>query len=542
MSLKSFARNRTRVLVGGLVMGIAVAGALVSPSEAATPPGSPFQVFVDTTSSAAPADAISSGWWGHEGAPNNGTGTVTSFLDVDGADPDLATTFPDLGKVQVAFVATSADGSAEHPAVTAGETVGSAFTWFMDAGIQTGLNGNANPNDSVNTVSTGAEFNLWDAAGQPVQGYDNSLVPHDVNAPGNPVSAAPKGKSILNRWAAGAHISLVFYATTGAVDSHGQPIVAVGSDGHAITAYMPFITVAKPSDATRSSAGYQTVGAAYAPTVSVSHAFVGTTATLTATVKNNALATATDATGSMKFAQYSGGVDGTPTEVPVTNGVATLQVPGFTPGTSKTYHVTYVPDVAAQDAYLTSSVATHTVTAPTATTTALTVVGGATDTLTATATPKVAGTVVFKDGATTLGTVPAPAGVAKLAKKLTVGKHVLTATFTPTSSAYTASTGSRTVFQGTIATTLTPKKGKHGLRPKVTVKIVAPGTTVSGKVIIVFDPPKGATKKFTVAVTNGVAVLKLPKTVKGKTKVTALYGGSSTVLAVNGTTVVFTAK
>lgn len=542
MSLKPFARSRSRVLVAGLAAGLTLALAFVNPANAANPPGSPIRIFIDSTSSANPSDAISNGWWGHEGGvANNGTGTGTSFLDTDGSDPALATTFPDLSKVRVAFVTTSSDGSAEHPMVTAGEAVGDAFTWFMDAGVQTGLNGNTNPNDSVVTVSTGAEFNAWTAATSPVQGYDNSLVLHDVTAPGDPVSTAPQGKSILNRWPAGSHISLVFYATTGALDAHGEPIVAVGADGHAITAYMPFDTVARSTDATRSSAGYSVVGTTYKPTVTVTHTFSGSTATLTATVKNKLNTVATDATGTMNFALYSGGVDQPPTAVTVTNGVATLQVPGFTPGAAKTYHVVYVPDSAAQATYLQSDPATHTVVAPIATSTSLSITGSTSHTFTAKVSPAAAGTVTFKNGSSVLGSASVSGGSAHIVKSLSAGKHVIQAIFTPSSATYAGSSTTRTVYQATVTATLKPTHGRRGTRPVVTVRVVASGTTPGGKVVIVFHPPSGPTKKFTVTLSHGVAKFKLPRTVRGSTKITAMYGGSGAVLAANSKTVIFKA-
>ena len=40
-----------------------------------------------------------------------------------------------FGNLRVAFVATSDDGSAEKPSVTASESAGDAFTWFGGAGF-----------------------------------------------------------------------------------------------------------------------------------------------------------------------------------------------------------------------------------------------------------------------------------------------------------------------------------------------------------------------------------------------------------------------
>jgi hypothetical protein len=529
-------RRRVAALVGSLVLavlplGIAATGGAAS-AEAA--PGSPVEVFVDSTSSASLADAIKSGWWGHEGGADNGTGTSTSFLDVDGSDPDLSV-FSDLANIRVAFVATSADGSAEHPAVSAGQSVDQVFPWFMDAGLQTGLNGNTNPNDSVNIVSTGAEYNAWFSAGQPLQGFNNNLQLIDISAPGTPVSATPQGKSILNRWPAGTDVSLVFYESTGATSpTNGLPIVRVGDDGHAVTAYMPFATVAKPGDAVRTSAGYQVAGA-YAPSIALSPVYSSTGATLTATIKKKDGSIATDATGNVEFAPVVGGVAGAPTSVAVgPDGKAELSVTSFPPGSApKTFDVRYVPDVAAQGTYLTTSASRVTLVNPVATTTSLKVAGGATDTLTATVSPAVAGQVVFKDGAATLGSAAVSGGSAKLVRTLAAGKHVLSATFTPSAAGHVGSTTSKTVWQPKITTTLKPTKPKKGSRPKLTVTVVATGASVTGKVTLVFDPPKGRTKLITATLVGGKAVVKLPKVVKGRTRVTVMYLGNAQVLAAN---------
>jgi hypothetical protein len=487
---------RTSLIPGGgsWRRGVAAAAAVALPlvvlattggaAFAHEAPGSPVEVFVDSTGSADLADAIQNGWWGHEGgAP--GTGTGTSVLDLNGSDSDLASTFPDLSKIRVAFVTTSSDGSAEHPAVSAGESAGDAFTWFMDAGLQTGLNGNTNPNDSVNTVSTGAEFNAWDTAGQPVQGYDNNLVSHDVTAPGTPVSTAPKGKSILNRWATGAHVSMVFYATTGAVDAHGQPIVAVGSDGHAITAYMPFTTVAKPSDAVRTSAGYvsEDFGAVAQNTTTTLGTSVAspqpanTPVDLTATV---APASGSDVpVGSVEFFDGStslgtGTLNG--------SGVAHLNNQVLAVGTHSLKAV-YTPANTQTLAFNTSTSSTSSfVINGIATTTAAGATPGADVTapvdLTATVTPAgVTGSVVFKDGASTIaGPVTVDnTGLATASHTFnTPGSHTVTAVFTPDagSSNYSGSNGS-------VTFTLAPPSGVSVDTQTVTATIPTGTITVT---------------------------------------------------------------
>ncbi len=567
MSLNPFARNRSRVLVAGVAAALALTGALANPADAAKPAGSRATVMLETGDATLnPANAITSGWWGHEGGSNNGTGTGGTFLSMDGSDgagtvndasiaamvAAMGTT--DTSNIAYAIVPTTADGSNEAPTVTGTQNAAQVFNptsglhphdgWIMlpSQGLGSSMNGINAANDSVMTMSTFQQVTDWIAAGQPVQQYDNSLVLHDSNAPGNPVSTHPKGTSILDTWPAGTALSLVAFVTNGNDPTLGNqvPIVAVGGDGKAETAWLPFTTVGKPGDALRTSAGYQVVGA-YKPTVTVTHSFSGTTATLTATVKNKLNATATDATGTMNFALYSGGSDGTPTPVAVTNGVATLQVPGFTPGTSKTYDVSYAPDGPAQGTYLTSDQTRHTATAPIATTTSLTITGSTSHTFTAKVSPAVAGSVTFKNGSSVLGSATVSGGSAHIVKSLSAGKHVIQAIFNPSSATYASSSATKTVYQATVTATLKPTKGRRGTRPTVTVKIVATGATVGGKVTIVFDPPSGPTKKFTVTVSHGVATFKLPKSVRGSTKVTAMYLGSGAVLAANSKTVIFKA-
>jgi hypothetical protein len=85
--------------------------------------------------------------------------------------------------------------------------------------------------------------------------------------------------------------------------------------------------------------------------------------------------------------------------------------------------------------------------------------------------------------------------------------------------------------QSATTGTLKPVKPKHGTRPKLTVNIAAPGITVSGTITIVFDPPKGSTKTLRATLAGGSAVVKLPKVLKGKTKLTVTYLGNAQVLS-----------
>ncbi len=464
---RGWRRVAASVAVAALPLGIVAATSGQAFAHAA--PGSPVEVVVNTSASGGVADSIHNGWWGHEGTvnatgnetPSNGTGTLTSFLDLNLADPNLAATFPDLSKVGVAFVTTSADGSAERPAVTGTKSVDQVFPWFMDAGVETGLNGNTNANDSVALVSTGAEYDAWFSAGQPLQGFNNSLQLLDISAPGQPVSSTPQGHSILNRWPAGSHISLVFYKTTGA-NVNGKPVVAVDGSGHAITAYMPFDTVQKPGDSLRTSAGYvdNAFGAVAQNTTTTlttsvpSPQAVGTSINLTATV---APASGTDVpVGSVQFFDGASSL-GTGT---LTGGAFTLTGVTLPVGTHSLTAV-YTPTNTTALAFntSTSTPATSYVITATGTTTAAGATPGADVNapvvLTAQETPATPGSVVWKDGGVTVaGPINVDGtGFATANHTFTVpGSHTVTAFFTPTSTSFAGSNGS-------VTFTLAPPSG-----------------------------------------------------------------------------------
>jgi hypothetical protein len=467
--------------VAALPLGIVAAtGSVASAHEA---PGSPVEVFTDTTSSASVLDSIAHGWWGHEGTvtngvgtPDNGTGNKTTFLDLNGSDPDFSQ-FSDPANIRVAFVTTSADGSAEHPSASTGQTVDQIFPWFMDAGLQAGLNGNANANDSVAVVSTGSEFDAWFGAGQPLQGFNNSLQMIDIGP--NTVSATPQGKSILNRWPAGSHISLVFYESTGA-SSNGKPVVKVVG-GKAVTAYLPFTTVAKPGDSVRTSAGYvnESFGAVAVSTHTALATSVaspqnsGTSIDLTATVTAD---TGTDTpVGSVEFfdgasslgtAAVNGSGVATKSNVVLPVGSHTLKAV-YTP--TNTVALAFNTSTSPDKPFVINGIATNTA----ASATPNGDVTHAVD-LTATVTPLgVTGNVVFKDGATTIGNDAITAGdnVANLSFTFTTpGSHTVTAFFTPDagSSNYSAS-------QGSITFSLDPPSGVSTDDQTVTATI-PPGT------------------------------------------------------------------
>jgi hypothetical protein len=153
----------------------------------------------------------------------------------------------------------SADGHNERPHVMKGESAGEAFAWFSDLGFGGTLNGTRSATDFVTWVSTLSEYTKWWQAGRPVQGFTKSLDVLDVPNGGKPHPAsAPEGKAILNRWPAGTKVSLVFYVSDGVDKAMPQiPTVKVGPDGRALTAWMTFKTVASPTNAARTSGGYQ---------------------------------------------------------------------------------------------------------------------------------------------------------------------------------------------------------------------------------------------------------------------------------------------
>jgi hypothetical protein len=250
------------VALGPLAIGMRAA-------QAEPPKGSLGEVMFETgNTTGVPASAIIDGWWGHEGG-KNGNGTGTTFISMNAADDTGAVTDASIAalhkalgdegtfdQLRVAFVPYSADGSQERPPVTKGENVADVYPWFADRGMGSPLTGS--PNDSVATVSTGAEYKKWWDAGQPLQGYTKDLGVVDIaDDSSTRPAAAPQGKSILDRWPAGQKISMVLYLSDGTDKTRpGLPTVAVGPDGRAMASWLTFRTVADPDDPSRSSAGY----------------------------------------------------------------------------------------------------------------------------------------------------------------------------------------------------------------------------------------------------------------------------------------------
>jgi len=203
---------------------LVVPAAFASAAYAEAPHGSRGEVILETkAASGQPFNASLHGWWGHEGTHQDlGVGPTYLSLDAsDGrgvvSDAPFARLHQALGdgesfdSLRVAFVPASADGSTERPRVHAGENAGQAFRWFADLGFGGALNGRKNANDSVAWVSTLDEYTKWWRAGRPVQAFTDTLKILDVGSDGTThPSAAPEGRSLLNRWPAGTRISLVF--------------------------------------------------------------------------------------------------------------------------------------------------------------------------------------------------------------------------------------------------------------------------------------------------------------------------------------------
>jgi hypothetical protein len=270
--------SHARRSVSGLAaMTVTLVAALLTSfgtsAQAVATDKSPAEVLLETGDvTAIPSHAIKDGWWGHEGNPKAPTGTGTTFIsanatDAKGAvtDASIAALHEVLGdgntfdNLRVAFVAASADGSAERPKVTKGENAGEAFTWFADLGFGGALSGNKNKNDSVITISTLDEYTAWWRAGRPLQGYDEDLKMVDIADDSSTAPADnPQGVSILNRWPAGTKISMVLYVSDGVDPNYPLiPTVAADKDGRAKAAWLTFTTVADPQDKSRSSAGYR---------------------------------------------------------------------------------------------------------------------------------------------------------------------------------------------------------------------------------------------------------------------------------------------
>ncbi len=575
MPISLSVRHRAKLVAGTAACAVAATVlSLASPAIAAT--STPVAPIIETGSfTADPAHAVTTGWWGHEGAGRNGTSIFS--LDGKGSAPattsatvaaQLAKIGPDatIDDLHVAFVLTSADGSTESPTVTAGETVGQAFQWFDASTVGGSIAGNNQSNDYVDALSTETSYNAWFNAGQLTYGFDDNLVAHDATQPGNPVSGAHAiGTSILNTWAAGTKVSMVYYVST-SVNANNEPIVTVGPDGHAETAWMPFTTVALPTDHTRDPVGtsfaasYDTVRtsggyvvtAAAPPTVHISDTWSGGVGTVHAALTNASNVALTNATGTIQFsARAVDATGGTFTDVgsPVTvsaTGTASMPISGLTSGHFQEYQATYTPDAAASTTYTSATSGIDQIFAPAATTTAVAVSGTLRypykQTFSATVTSgggtPTDGNVTFLDhGTTVLGTVNVSSGHASLSKALGIGAHSITARYNGGTgfSGSTSAAKAVTVAKGApvITPSLSPaaSKVKHGTRPKLTVTVKATGLSVTGTLTIVIVAPNHHKTTIKVKLTSGKATITLPKVLRGTTKVTISYSGSSTVAA-----------
>ncbi|MFL6059918.1 MAG: hypothetical protein ACJ72E_01710 [Marmoricola sp.] len=262
----------TRAVGASLAAALVLtSGALLTAASAKVPHGSLAEVILETKDvTGQPYYASLHGWWGHEGAKDD-TGKRPTVPSLDLSDGhgvvDTTTTDAihkalgdggDFSSLRVAFVPFSADGSNERPQVTKDEPAGKAFRWFADLGVGTALNGTSSDTDFVSWVSTQDEYTRWWNAGRPAQGFTKNLGVLDVAGNNGHPSATPEGRSILNRWPAGTKVSMVFYVSDG-VDKQmpQEPTVKVGPDGHAMTAWMTFETVASPTNPARTSGGYK---------------------------------------------------------------------------------------------------------------------------------------------------------------------------------------------------------------------------------------------------------------------------------------------
>lgn len=214
-----------------------------------------------------PANALTEGFWGHEG-PNRDQGTFV-MADLSGPNGKITDASQsawiaqfgttDFNSIGIAFVPASKNGSSERPAVEDGQNAGEVFDWFTTSSLGGGWTGSNDDarSDVVVPVSTLEEYEAWVEDGKPDQVPNEDLQMVNALEPDAPVADFPMGRSIQNRWPAGEEISMVLFRSDG-FDANGIPIVYRGSDGHAITTSLTFLTVAGPDDPdVKTSAGYR---------------------------------------------------------------------------------------------------------------------------------------------------------------------------------------------------------------------------------------------------------------------------------------------
>lgn len=316
--------RRRRIVAGALALAIPTAiFATASTANAYAPTPGAAEIILEAGSlTGSGANALPSGWWGHEGASHN----LSTYFSLNTTGSTLAQTLAKIGpdatasNLHTAFVVNPTSSNVK-PAITAGETVGQAYQYFDASGFGHSLAGNTQTNDYVDAISTEASYNAWFNAGQPVYGFNDQLQAIDAAAPGAPLSGSHAiGTSILNTWPAGTQIGVVYYVSN-ANNANNEPIVLADSTGHAEAAYVPLTTVALPADHSqdpatgfpssydtiRTSAGYvdTTVGdrtAATAVTSDVaSPQASGATVTFSTTVTDLDNANAPVTSGSVTF-------------------------------------------------------------------------------------------------------------------------------------------------------------------------------------------------------------------------------------------------
>ncbi|MCW2854419.1 MAG: hypothetical protein JWR52_34 [Marmoricola sp.] len=353
--LRSPLMRRRRIVAGALALAIptAILATATAASAHAPTPGAAEIILEAGSLTGSGANALASGWWGHEGAAHS----QATFFSLNTSGSTLAATLakigPDAtaGNVTVAFVQNPTLANVK-PTVTAGETVGQAYQWFDASTFGASLSGNTSQNDYVDAISTNASYSAWFAAGQPTYGFDNNLNAIDAAAPGAPLSGAHAiGKSILNNWPAGTTIGLVYYVSDGTDPSNNEPTVKVGPGGVAEAAYVPLTTAALPADhskdpaagfpasydTVRTSAGYIDTAAGDRTASTAVTSDVTSPASPGATVNFSTTVTDTDngnspvTTGSVSFfADGSSTALGSAT--PNASGKATLPVSSLSPG------------------------------------------------------------------------------------------------------------------------------------------------------------------------------------------------------------------
>lgn len=454
-------RGRVMAAVAVAAVPLSLLAAVAPAANAANPDGSVYELFIEKGSATGnPANKLTTGFWGHEGAARDEGSYPSADLGLDGSGTALFNAFglpaDSYDKLAIAFAPSSADGSSERPAVTAGQNIGQAYPFFTEIGFGTGYTGTPTvpATDEVLKVSTLAEYTNWINDGKPDQLASSSdLVMKDVLRAGTPVSVAPKGKSILNRWASGQKISLVVVKTTGATDpATGLPIVARGADGKAVSAWLKFTTGLDPAVGTGANAG--TVATSGKWTLAVDA--VNTTTTLAASKPSPQVegtpidftATVTQAKGTDKptgTVQFKDGATnlGTPVVVDAA-GKATLTSSNLAVG-SHSITAEYIPADGAFNGS-TSVALPYEITAKpdpdTTTEIAVKAPEFEFETVEATATVKVVdavpgvvatGKVVFKEGTSTLGeaTVDAAGKAVFTTENLAAGDHTITAVFVP---------------------------------------------------------------------------------------------------------------